>query len=117
MINRFGLNSAIPQNVRIIDPVAYADLLSLLRLSESVVTDSGGVQREAVFLKKPVSIARPETEWTDFEKLKKVRVVGYDFELSNMDFDNGDPDDTLSYLLRLRPASDNMMEILTSVFK
>jgi UDP-N-acetylglucosamine 2-epimerase len=115
MINRFGLNSAVPENVRIVDPVGYADLLSLLRLSESVVTDSGGVQREAVFLKKPVCIARPETEWIDFEKLRKVRVVGYDFDLSNMDFESGDPDDTLSYLLR--PASDNMMEIITSVFK
>lgn len=115
MISLFGLDKAIPKNVQVIEPVGYADLLSLLRLSESVVTDSGGVQREAVFLGKPAYIARPETEWTDFEKLDKVRVVGYDFNLPDLEFEGYDSDDTLSYLLR--PASENMIEMLKSVYK
>jgi len=114
MIEYFDLENAVPRNVRRVDPVGYADLLSLLRLSELVVTDSGGVQREAVFLRKPACIPRPETEWIDFEKLNKVRVVGYDFDLSRISFENEDPDSTLSYLLR--PASGNMIEILRSVF-
>lgn len=114
MIDYFDLSEEISGNVQMLPPVCYADLLSLIKLSDFVITDSGGVQREAVFLKKLVCVPRPETEWTDFEKLKKVRAVGYNFDLSNLDFENGSQGDTLSYLLR--PASDNMLEILKSLF-
>ncbi|UCE66940.1 MAG: UDP-N-acetylglucosamine 2-epimerase (non-hydrolyzing) [Candidatus Zixiibacteriota bacterium] len=114
MIDYFNLGEEIPGNVLMFDPVGYADLLSLLRLSEFVVTDSGGVQREAVYLNKPVFVPRPETEWVDFEKLKRVRVIGYDFDFADLEPETADFGEELSYLLR--PSAKKMIEILKSLF-
>ncbi len=114
MIDYFDLSEEIPRNVRMLAPVGYADLLSLVRLSDFVITDSGGVQREAVYLNKPVFIPRPETEWVDFEKLKRIVVVGYDFDLTGLVPETADSGDELSYLLR--PSTDNMIGILKSLF-
>ena len=46
-------------------PLGYFDMLQLLSACEMVITDSGGLQKEAYFLKKPVAILRNETEWTE----------------------------------------------------
>jgi len=52
-------------NVKIIEPVGYFDMLELLKHCLLVITDSGGLQKEAFFNKKPCIIAREETEWTE----------------------------------------------------
>lgn len=52
-------------NITIIDPVGYFDMLELLKNCSMVITDSGGLQKEAFFNKKPVIIAREETEWVE----------------------------------------------------
>lgn len=49
----------------IIDPVGYFDMLEFLKNCSMVVTDSGGLQKEAFFNQKPVIIARTETEWIE----------------------------------------------------
>jgi UDP-N-acetylglucosamine 2-epimerase len=114
MIDYFNLEGEVPEKVRRISPIGYIDLLSLIRLSEFVVTDSGGVQREAVFLGKPAFVPRPETEWVDFERLKRIKVVGYRFDLSNLHDIIKGSDDELSCLLRR--SAIKMTEILQSVF-
>ena len=114
MIERFELRNSIPGSVIMIDPLGYADLLSLIKLSDFVITDSGGVQREAVFMNKPVFIPRPETEWIDFEKAGRIKVVGYEFELPASGLTATDPDDNISHLLR--PASAGIAEKLKTVF-
>lgn len=48
-----------------IDPVGYFDMLQLLQHCSMVVTDSGGLQKEAYFNSKPCLIAREETEWLE----------------------------------------------------
>lgn len=50
---------------RIVDPVGYIDMVRLERAAGVVVTDSGGVQREAFFHKVPCVTFRDETEWTE----------------------------------------------------
>lgn len=55
----------IPTNVKCIDPVGYKEMLSLISNSKKVITDSGGVQREAYWMNRPVIILRDTTEWPE----------------------------------------------------
>ena len=53
------------QNIRLIPPVSFLEMIALERHAQLVMTDSGGVQKEAYFFKKPCIILRPETEWVE----------------------------------------------------
>ena len=55
----------IELKVKIIDPVGYFDMIELLKKCRLVVTDSGGLQKEAFFFKKNCVTIRDETEWTE----------------------------------------------------
>ena len=53
------------QRVTIIDPVGYFDMIALLDNCSAVFTDSGGLQKEAYFFKKPCVTLRDQTEWIE----------------------------------------------------
>lgn len=52
-------------NVKIIDPVGYLEMILLLKNCRKVFTDSGGLQKEAFFMQKQCITLRDETEWTE----------------------------------------------------
>jgi UDP-GlcNAc3NAcA epimerase len=52
-------------DAKIIEPVGYFDLIELVKACDLVMTDSGGLQKEAFFFNKPCVTLRSETEWTE----------------------------------------------------
>jgi UDP-GlcNAc3NAcA epimerase len=62
-----GLYNLIKENslIKILPPVSYLEMLGLERNSKLIITDSGGVQKEAFFFRKPCVILRSETEWVE----------------------------------------------------
>jgi UDP-GlcNAc3NAcA epimerase len=69
-------NQNIKLNFEPIDPVGYFDMIELLKHCEMVITDSGGVQKEAFFFEKHCLVTRDETEWTELVDLKYNFMVG-----------------------------------------
>jgi len=61
----FENNIVIPENIKLIDPVGYIEFCNLQANSKKIITDSGGVQKEAYMLKKPCITLRSETEWLE----------------------------------------------------
>ena len=53
------------QHIKLIPPVSFLEMIALERHAQLIMTDSGGVQKEAYFFKKPGIILRPETEWVE----------------------------------------------------
>jgi len=61
LVEAIRLNS----NFKIISPVSFLEMLALEKNCCLVMTDSGGVQKEAFYFEKPCVILRPETEWIE----------------------------------------------------
>jgi UDP-GlcNAc3NAcA epimerase len=55
----------LPGNVQAVEPLSYLEMLALVAAAEAVLTDSGGVQKEAYWLAIPCVTVRPNTEWVD----------------------------------------------------
>lgn len=74
------LDVQFAENVRVIEPVGYYDMMMLEENARIIATDSGGVQREAYFMKKPCITLRDETEWTETVHVGWNKLVGVDVD-------------------------------------
>ncbi len=68
----------IATHIALISPVGYFDMLALLKNCSVVITDSGGLQKEAFFNKKCCVIAREETEWVELVEHGFATISGSD---------------------------------------
>lgn len=81
MIEKFKLK--IPKNIKIIEPIDHKTMIHLMAFSKQIVTDSGGMQVESYFLRKPCVTIRENSEWIETIKegwnfltgLSKERII------------------------------------------
>jgi UDP-GlcNAc3NAcA epimerase len=64
--------------LKIVPPASFLEIVALEKNCLMVVTDSGGLQKEAFFFKKPCAILRPETEWVEIVENGNAVIVNSD---------------------------------------
>ena len=74
-------------DIMIIPPVSFFEIIVLERHASLIMTDSGGLQKEAYFFRKPCLILRPETEWVEIVEQHAGIITDADKELIVRSFD------------------------------
>lgn len=109
-ISEFGLT--VPNAVRVIEPVGYLDMVALERHAQAIVTDSGGVQKEAYFHGVPCITLRDETEWVELVAAGANVLVGTDPDLIGNAIETFRPEITDGGLYGDGRASDRIVDRL-----
>ena len=73
-------------NIRVIPPVSYLAMTLLEKNCSMIITDSGGVQKESHFFKKPCLVLRRETEWIELVANGSVKLVDANPEFIRNEF-------------------------------
>lgn len=81
-------------SITVSEPVGYPELVNAVMHSAGVITDSGGLQKEAFLLRVPCTTLRPETEWVETVELGWNVLVDEDFTSLPVIVDRPRPDDT-----------------------
>ena len=75
-------------NIHVVEPVGYLEMVFLLKNCRVVLSDSGGVQKEAYFFKKSCLILREETEWIELVECGANHIVGANYQRIMKKFDS-----------------------------
>lgn len=65
---------------KIIPPAGFIDIIALEKNARMIITDSGGLQKEAYFFQKPCVILRPQTEWVEIVSNGNALLAGSDYQ-------------------------------------
>ncbi len=103
----------VPPNVLISDPLGYLDLAALASQARLIVTDSGGLQKEAYWYGVPCVTARPSTEWVDTVELGANVLVDADTEVLRAAIDAARMPNDLPPLYGDGRASERIAELLS----
>jgi UDP-N-acetylglucosamine 2-epimerase len=112
MIAEFGLE--IPRNIRAIEPVGYLDMLMLEKNAECILTDSGGIQKEAYLLGVRCITMRKETEWVETIEAGWNCLVGANRSKIRQYFRGFHPSGERPKIYGNGHASDKIIEVLKS---
>ncbi|MFD1640928.1 non-hydrolyzing UDP-N-acetylglucosamine 2-epimerase [Halohasta litorea] len=80
-LKEYGLWEFANEYIQIVDPLDYLDFVCLMDAAERIVTDSGGIQKEAFFLDTFCVTMRDETEWTETVDAGWNTLVGADLDM------------------------------------
>jgi UDP-N-acetylglucosamine 2-epimerase (non-hydrolysing) len=65
MLKKYNLYGRLASSIKLINPVGFIDFIKLMNNSKKILTDSGGIQKEAYILKVPCITLRENTEWIE----------------------------------------------------
>jgi UDP-GlcNAc3NAcA epimerase len=99
-------------NLIVIEPVSYLEMLLLESEARVILTDSGGVQKEAYFLRVPCLTLRDETEWKETVETGWNKVVGTRMEAILKAALEANPGDTDKHPFGTGTASQKISDIL-----
>ena len=105
------------KSLRMVEPVGYYDMVVLEENARLIATDSGGVQREAYFLKVPCLTLRDETEWTETLSAGWNRLVGADDQEILSAWHSFSPPKEQAPIFGDGKASEKISEIIASFSK
>jgi UDP-GlcNAc3NAcA epimerase len=112
MIDVFEL-SHFMDKILVIEPVGYLDMIKLEKNARAILTDSGGVQKEAFWLKVPCITLRDETEWIETVELGWNRLVGTDVGKILSAVRNLRPGDNVDFSSEF--SANKMVEIIVNL--
>lgn len=107
----------LPPNVLVTDPLGYLDTLALLGAARMLLTDSGGMQKEAYFLGRPCVTLRDETEWVELVNCGANVLAGSDRKIIAAHLDRTMPANLPADLYGNGNASTIIAEDLLSRFR
>ncbi len=102
---------ALPTGVRVVEPLGYRTSLALQLHAAAVITDSGGIQREAAWLGTPCLVLRSSTEWVEAvdESAGRMVVIGLDRARATRELATLAPTTTSANVARARAATVDLV--------
>ncbi|WP_035288372.1 UDP-N-acetylglucosamine 2-epimerase (non-hydrolyzing) [Clostridium sp. KNHs214] len=114
-IEDYGLKFG--ENIKVIEPIGYLDMISLEMHAKKIVTDSGGVQKEAFFMGKPCVTMRDETEWVETVQNGWNVIVGTNKEAILQNIKNFIPKEEQKNIFGDGHAGDRILKIINNFYK